>query len=41
MDVHENYLDISRYEEEYGKLNPLTLEEGICNTAEFIKSNYL
>lgn len=36
-DVPVNYLDISRYEETYGKLNPLSLEEGIKKTAEFMK----
>lgn len=41
VDVPVNYLDISRYEKAYGKLNPVTLEEGICRTAEFIKQHYL
>lgn len=41
VDVPVNYLDISRYEKAYGKLNPISLEEGICRTAEFIKKNYL
>lgn len=41
VDVPINYLDISRYEDAYGKLNPLSLEEGIYRTAEFIKENYL
>lgn len=41
VDVPVNYLDISRYEKAYGKLNPITLEEGICRTAEFLKQNYL
>ena len=37
-DVPQNYLDISRYEEAYGKLEPLSLPEGILRTAEFMKS---
>lgn len=36
-DVPENYLDISRYESFYGKLNPISLAEGIKKTAEFMK----
>lgn len=40
VDVPKNYLDISRYEESYGKLNPICLEEGIKKTAEFMKKNY-
>lgn len=38
-DVPENYLDINRYESIYGKLNPISLEEGIKRTAEFMKKN--
>ena len=41
VDVPVNYLDISRYEKYYGKLNPVNLEEGIRKTAEFIKMHYL
>lgn len=37
IDVPVNYLDISRYEEAYGKLNPTSLEEGIKKTAQFMK----
>lgn len=37
-DVPVNYLDISRYEGIYGKLDPLSLEEGIKKTAEFMRS---
>ncbi len=37
VDVPENYLDISRYENNYGKLNGLELKEGIIKTAEFMK----
>lgn len=40
VDVPINYLDISRYEKEYGKLNPITLSEGVKRTSEFIKENY-
>lgn len=40
VDVPENYLDISRYEEVYGKLYPLSLQEGITKTADFIKQRY-
>lgn len=36
-DVPENYLDISRYEKYYGKLNPISLHEGILKTANFLK----
>ena len=38
-DVPVNYLDISRYEGIYGKLDPLSLEDGIKKTAEFMKQN--
>ncbi len=37
-DIPVNYLDISRYEENYGCLNPISLEEGIRKTAEFFRS---
>lgn len=40
VDVPINYLDISRYEKEYGKLNPVNLETGIKKTAEFMKKLY-
>ena len=40
VDVPENYLDISRYENYYGSLNPISLAEGIRKTAEFMKENY-
>ena len=36
VDVPINYLDISRYEEAFGPLNPICLQEGICKTAEFM-----
>lgn len=41
VDVPVNYLDISRYEKYYGKLNPISLEEGIKRTAEFMKRELL
>ena len=37
VDVPVNYLDISRYEKYYGRLKPISLEEGIRKTAEFMK----
>ena len=36
-DVPVNYLDISRYENSYGKLNPVDLSTGIKLTAEFME----
>ena len=41
VDVPVNYLDISKYEKYYGKLNPLSLKDGIRKTADFMKENYL
>jgi UDP-glucose 4-epimerase len=38
VDVPVNYLDISRYEEAYGKLKPVPLEEGIKKVADFMKN---
>ncbi len=40
VDVPENYLDISRYEQYYGKLNCRSLEKGIFKTAKFLKEYY-
>jgi len=40
VDVPVNYLDISRYEKYYGALNPISLEEGIRKTADFMKNEY-
>ncbi len=40
VDVPENYLDITRYEEVFGGLEPKSLLEGITNTASFIKMEY-
>lgn len=39
-DVPYNYLDISRYESRYGKLNKHTLEDGILLTKKFLEENY-
>lgn len=36
-DVPVNYLYISRYEANYGKLNPVSLKDGILKTAQFMK----
>lgn len=41
VDVPVNYLDISRYEKYYGKLEPISLHEGIIKTAEFMKKEIL
>lgn len=41
VDVPVNYLDISRYEKYYGSLNPISLEEGIKRTAEFMRRELL
>ncbi len=40
-DVPVNYLNIDRYESVFGKLNPISLQEGIKKTAEFFKENEL
>ena len=40
VDVPVNYLDISRYEKYYGALNPISLEDGIKKTADFMKKEY-
>jgi len=36
VDVPVNFLDISRYESTFGSLNPISLQEGICKTADFM-----
>lgn len=41
VDVPENYLDISRYERYYGKLNCSNLKYGIFKTAEFLQEHYM
>lgn len=40
VDVPVNYLDIKRFETAYGSLNPISLEEGIRKTAEFMRKFY-
>ena len=40
VDVPVNYLDISRYEKYYGALNPISLQEGIMRTAQFMTDDY-
>jgi len=40
VDVPINYLNISRYEEIFGPLNPISLQEGIKRTADFFNTNY-
>jgi UDP-glucose 4-epimerase len=37
VDVPVNYLNISRYENAFGKLDLIPLEEGIRKTAEFMR----
>lgn len=39
VDVPINYLDISRYEDDYGKIELISLDEGIRRTAEFLTNN--
>lgn len=39
VDVPVNYLDISRYEKEFGQLAFCSIEEGIKRTASFLKYN--
>ncbi len=41
VDVPVNYLDISKYERHFGKLNPVSLQEGIKKTADFMIKEYL
>ena len=40
VDVPVNFLDISRYEHDFGSLNPISLHEGIKKTADFMINNY-
>lgn len=40
VDVPINYLDISRYENQFGKLSVRPLSEGICLTADFMREHY-
>lgn len=39
-EIPVNYLDISRYEEIYGKLMPVSLQEGVRKTAEYMRGAY-
>jgi UDP-glucose 4-epimerase len=41
VDVPVNFLDISRYEKAFGIFNPITLEEGIRRTADYMKKELL
>ena len=36
VDVPVNFLDMTRYEEAFGPLNPISLAEGIKKTGEFM-----
>lgn len=40
VDVPENYLDIQRFENAFGKLDPISLETGIKLTADFMRRYY-
>ena len=40
VDVPINYLDINRFESIYGSLNPISLEEGIKKTSDFLRAFY-
>lgn len=40
VDVPVNYLDISRFEENFGKLNPISLKSGIEKTIDFMIKQY-
>lgn len=40
VDVPTNYLDISRYENTYGELHPVSLHDGILKTVEFMRKQY-
>lgn len=41
VDIPVNYLDISRYEECFGPLNPISLKDGVLKTAKFLKDKYI
>lgn len=41
VDIPVNFLDMSRYEACYGRLNPISLEEGIKNTVDFLKKDFM
>lgn len=38
VDVPVNVLDVSRFEQDFGKLSPAALEEGICRLAQFYET---
>ena len=38
VDVPVNYLDISRYEDDFGTLSPIAIKEGIRKTAAFLEN---
>ncbi len=38
VDVPVNYLDVSRYEEDFGEIQSISLEQGIRLTADFMKT---
>ena len=40
VDVPINYLDVSRYENEFGKLSKMDFIEGVKKTAEFLREKY-
>lgn len=40
VDVPINYLNISRYENDFGKLNAISLEIGVRKTADFLRREY-
>lgn len=41
VDVPINFLDVSKYENIFGKIITVSLEEGIKKTADFIKNEYI
>lgn len=41
VDVPINFLDVTRYEVEFGKLTSVSLEEGIRRTASFLENEYI
>ena len=40
VDVPRNVLDLTRYEREFGPLDPIPLEEGIAKTLDFLRKQY-
>ena len=41
VDVPVNYLDISRFEREFGNFCPISLQDGISKTADFLQEKYI